>query len=116
MSSGGFSPSSGTSAAAAKYYFPNTKLSTYRHSTFPKAGNHRVSARDETVLGVMHGMNDLHILTFFNQVYVDKHEMDRIRHGDEPRSFSLLGFKPLDSLLDHHQLRSSSFLYPGTQL
>ena len=55
------------------------------------------------------------ILTFFNQVYVDKHEMDRIRHDDEPRSFSLLGFKPLDSLLDHHQLRSSSFLYPGTQ-
>ena len=39
VSSGGFSQSPGTSAAAAKYYFPNTKLSTYRHSTFPKAGH-----------------------------------------------------------------------------
>jgi hypothetical protein len=49
------------------------------------------------------------------QVYVSKQEVDQVKTSAQPDpGLVLLGFKPMTALKDFHQLRNSTFLYPGT--
>lgn len=46
------------------------------------------------------------------QVYLEPHEIQSVKAAP-PHTIRVLGFKSTSCLKEHHQLRSSSFVYPG---
>ncbi|KFM22653.1 ATP-dependent DNA helicase 2 subunit KU70 [Auxenochlorella protothecoides] len=48
----------------------------------------------------------------FPKVYLEPHEIQSVKAAP-PRTIRVLGFKSTSCLKEHHQLRSSSFVYPG---